>query len=682
VSDRPPPAPSEADLAAAPGAAPATTAATAPRTGLVFCRCGPNLGQVIALGELADGARWPAVADVAIHDVLCSAEGQAWLAARLAERGLDRVVIAACSPREHEHTFQGALRRAGRNPYLLQMVNLREQVEWSAGPAAAAAGAAGTPSPGATLQAERLVRAGLARVALHRPLEAEEIEVSADVVVVGGGAAGVSAALALARKDRRVVLVERSPALGGLANRLDEIFPDLACASCFMEPALDEVLHHDRIEVLTSAEVRAVKGSAGRFEVELALAPRFVDPAACIGCGLCAGVCPVELPDPWSAGLGTKKAVGPSYPGCLPHASHLEAEHCLHRASGRDAVGGAAACRACQDACGFAAISLDARPSRRLVTAGAIVVATGHAPGAVAGPPGVISTFELERLLHPNGPTGGALALAGRAPPRTALLATTGDAAESDGALPARELLKLAHLLHARHPEVAVTVAGGLGRAPGLGAEARALLAEGVELLEAELLAEPPVPAGQGVGVRLAEGALETVRAFDLVVLHAPSAPSDGAPALAALLRLPLDGRGFVAEGAASPFEPTATRVAGIFVAGAAGGPRPIREAIRDGAAAAGRVLATLIAGERRTLEPLGAEVEAARCGACGVCISACPYGAVTRDPVTGKAHVEPAHCHGCGTCAAACPTGAASARHFTRAQIAAEISALLAGHE
>ncbi|HET8732354.1 MAG TPA: 4Fe-4S dicluster domain-containing protein, partial [Anaeromyxobacteraceae bacterium] len=482
--------------------------------------------------------------------------------------------------------------------------------------------------------------------------------------------AGVSAALALARKDRKVVLVERAPALGGLANRLDEIFPDLACASCFMEPALDEVLHHERIEVLTSAEVRRVRGSAGRFEVEVGLAPRFVDPAACMGCNQCAAACPVDRPDPWSAGMGRARAVGIPYPGCLPHVSALDAATCR----GLDGGG----CRACVEACAFGAIRLDARPQLRTVTAGAIVVATGLTPGEVAGPPGLISTYALERMLHPNGPSGGALQAADGEPPRSLLLATT--AAETDGDLPARELLKLAHLVRVKHPGVAVTVVGGLGRAPGLGAEARAREAEGVELLDAELLPEPPVAAGRGVGVRLAQGLLETVRAFDLVALHAPAAPAAGARELAALLRLPVDGRGFLEDGAANPFEPTATRVAGVFVAGAAAGPRPIRQAIRDGAAAAGRVLATLVAGERRALEPLAVAVDPDRCGACGACIAACPYGAVARDPATGKARVEPVHCHGCGTCAAACPTGAAAARAFTRAEIAAEISALLSG--
>jgi heterodisulfide reductase subunit A len=207
----------------------------------------------------------------------------------------------------------------------------------------------------------------------------------------------------------------------------------------------------------------------------------------------------------------------------------------------------------------------------------------------------------------------------------------------------------------------------------------RALEGDGVELLDAALLPGSPAAAGAAVAVRLAQGGLEVVRAFDLVAVHAPAEAPDAARELARLLRLPVDGRGFAEEGVASPFEPTATRVAGVFVAGAAAGARPIREAIRDGAAAAGRVLATLVPGERQLLEPLAAAVDQAICGGCGVCVASCPYGAIARDPLVGKARVEPAHCHGCGTCAAACPTGAMVQPHYGRAEIAAEISALLA---
>jgi heterodisulfide reductase subunit A len=296
-------------------------------------------------------------------------------------------------------------------------------------------------------------------------------------------------------------------------------------------------------------------------------------------------------------------------------------------------------------------------------------------PGPVEGPAGVLSSYQLERMLHPDGPTGGRLVGPDGAPPRAVLLASAADGAPG-GDLAAREILKLAHLVKARHPEAAVAVAGGLERSPELVAEADVLRAQGVELL----LGAPGAIAAAGGRLEVQLGGPEGVRAADLVVIHAPPHPAAGAAALARLFRIDLTRAGFLSDRAASPFEPTATRIAGVYVAGAAAGPRSIHQAIRDGAAAAGLVLASLEPGERRPLEPLAAEVEAALCGGCGICAAACPFGAVVIERATGKASVEAVHCRGCGTCAAACPTGATGARHFTRAQIAAEISALLAG--
>ena len=636
------------------GAQGSPAAGAAGRTGLYFCRCGPNLGQVVRIGELEDPARWPSAADVATHSILCSAEGKAWLAERIGAHGLERIVVAACSPREHEQTFRGVLAAAGRSPFFLQMVNLREQVDWVGGDA-----------DQATERARRLVAAALARIALHAPLAAEEVEVAADVLVLGAGAAGLSAAVALAGKGRKVVLAERELVVGGLANQLDEVFPELECASCFMEPVLDRVLHHDRIEVLTGAEVRRVRGAAGRFEVELALRPRGVDPAACLGCGECAKVCPAERVDPFAAGLAPARAIGLPYVGCLPHVSAIDPGACLR--------GRGEPCDACLAACAFGAIRLDDPPSARTVTVGAIVVATGLSPGEVEGPDGVVSSYQLERMLHPDGPTGGIVRGACGEAPRAVLLVSDAD---EDGELASLEILKLAHLVRARLPGARVAVAGDLDRVPQLRRRAAELAAQGIEFVPGRLAEGGVARDRDRLAVRLVAGSGVAVRAADLVVVHAAARPAPGADRLAELLRVQTGERGFLLDRSASPFEPTATRIAGVYVAGAAAGPRTIAQSIRDGAAAAGLVHASLVPGERRLVEPLAAVVDEALCGGCGVCASACPFLAIRME---GKAMIDAVHCRGCGTCAAACPTGAASARHFTRAQLEAEISALLA---
>jgi heterodisulfide reductase subunit A len=279
-------------------------------------------------------------------------------------------------------------------------------------------------------------------------------------------------------------------------------------------------------------------------------------------------------------------------------------------------------------------------------------------------------------MLHPDGPTGGALRGAGGREPRAVLLAA--QAEDDEGDLAAREVLKLAHLVRRRLPAAEVAVAGDLGRVPQLRRAAAALEAEGVELLAGSLAPDGVAASGARLAARLRSRDGETAREADLVVIHAAARPAAGTEALARLLRLPRGERGFLLDGGAGPFEPTATRVAGVYVAGAAGGPRTIAAAIRDGAAAAGLVHGALVPGERRPVEPLAAEIDAALCGGCAVCAAACPFQAIAVEGRTAR--VEAVHCRGCGTCAAACPTGAASAPHFTRAQIAAEISGLLGG--
>jgi len=632
-----------------------------PRVGLFFCRCGPNLGEVVELERLAQPGLWPEAAVVELHPVLCSEEGRAWLADRIRAEGLERVVVAACSPREHEATFQAVLSGAGLNPFLLQMANLREQCEWAGGPRAPA-----------TAKAAHMVRAALARAPHLAPLETSEIDCSPDVLVIGSGVAGLSATLTLLQKGRRVLLVEREHALGGRVELLDEVYPGMECASCFLEPPIDKVLHDPRVRVVTGAEVREVLGSFGDFRVTVHRRARRVDPETCLGCGSCAEACPVEGPDPFNGSLASRKAIYLPFVGCLPHTSAVDDALCL-RAKGQE-------CAACAEVCPFGAVRLDDVEEDLEFRCGAIVIATGFAGGRFPAPPeaGLFSCYQFERLLHPNGPTSGKPLLSDGRPPRSVLFALTPEG-RGDGPLGWIELLKLGERLRHVAPEIPMAFAGGPARPLGPGADLTASLsAAGARFLPGALTwVEKTSGPLHGLTARLEDGeAAETLEA-DLLVVYEASEPQEGARELAGLLHLRPRPDGFF-EDKAGPFETAFSGIEGIYVAGGAGGPRTIAAAIQDGAAAAARILSRLVPGEKLTLECLVSEVDGDRCGRCGVCAACCPYGAVHRGPDGGASRVEPALCRGCGTCAAACPSGAITAHHFTSRQILVELGGLL----
>ncbi|MBI5497944.1 MAG: CoB--CoM heterodisulfide reductase iron-sulfur subunit A family protein [Deltaproteobacteria bacterium] len=629
-----------------------------PRIGLFFCECGPNMGNAIRLDDLAAQEAWPEAAVVQRHAFLCAPDGKAKLAEQVRTQGLDRVVIGGCSPHEHEATFRQVLADAGLNPFLLQMTNLREQCEWQ-----------GDDDGQATVRARGLVRGALWRAAQQEAVETRTVEASADVVVIGGGMAGLSAALTLAQKNRRVALVERSAALGGLLARLDEVFPSMKCASCFLEPAINQVLDHPQIDVLRESRVVSVKGFHGQFTVEVESAAPAVDPSRCMGAGECAAACPVSFPDPLDEGVGQRKAIGMAYSGSLPHVSHVDPVHC-----GR--CNGAGCDGPCVQACPMNAIDFQRAPVNRTLTCGAVVVATGMETLPVPAVPGVISCVQLERMLHPQGPTSGKVTVPGGGVPRRVVLAPSSEMPARDTDLARRELTKLAVRLLDVCEGVELQLAGDCHQATLAAPMIEQLRAAGVAFSSGALDPATLVPTDNGVSYRRA-GKLASTGTADLVVLWTGTRPSSTVGELARDLHVRTTAEGFL-EADVDLLVPTGTRVPGIYVVGAALGPRPLGDVVRDGTAAAGRILSTRLPGERLELEPLAARVIPERCGACGVCVTACPYGAI-RTLADGKCRVEPAHCRGCGTCAAACPSLAIACPQFEYRQVSAEISGLLA---
>jgi heterodisulfide reductase subunit A len=635
-----------------------------------LCECGPIIKDALDLDRIKESLAGAAgIRDVLRYPTLCSEEGRRWLEEDLSAHPDARVVVAGCSPREHEATFMEVLGAAGLNPFLVALANVREQCTWVT-----------EDRREAEDKALGLIRAAVARVAAQEPLEDRSFEACTDVLVVGAGVAGMSAARMLAQADRRVVLVERSPAVGGRTALLGDVYPSLECASCMLEPLMDEVLHNKSIEVLTLSEVEEVLGYLGSFRVRVRRRARRVDPEGCYGCGTCHAACPIDVPNESDFGLKPRKAIYIPYEGALPNVSLIDESSCLALLGGK--------CDECVKACPFGNIDLAATDEIVEREVGAVIVATGAevSPLEAAGLPGrVISALALERLINSAGPTSGEIRLPDmNAPGSIALIQCVDEQCQGPSASCSKiccmAFSKYVQQIHEKLPECRVhqilweRCAGGKGYREFT---ARADETTGLRQVWLKRYDTIQAPSAQGdaLVVRYTLDGEPVELSVDLAVVAPPLRGARGVEDLAAKLAVDLDGQGFLVEenGHLSPFR---TRVQGIQVAGCARGAADIQESSAQGAAAAGDLLAALVPGRKIRVEPWSASVREEVCGGCRTCVLTCPYKAVTYDAERGTAVVNEVLCRGCGSCAAACPTSAITARHFSDEQIGLEISA------
>lgn len=647
------------------------------KIGVYFCNCGSNIAEKIDSEKVK--AAVLAIPDVAYFktaDFICSEDGKQFLEDDLTENRPDRIVVAACSPREHEATFMRVMSRAGMNPYLMQMVNIREQVAWVT-----------EDNKRATLKAINMISGAIARVRHHVPLQKQELDACPNVLVVGAGPAGLKAALTLAEAGRKVTLVEKEPVMGGMPVRYEELFPDMECGPCMLEPILGEVLHGEyaeNIELLTMAELVDVAGFYGNFIARIRQAPRFVDIHQCIGCGECIAVCPAATANEFNCGLSERKAIDFPFMGALPNAPFLDTTTCV-RSSGEE-------CRACKDACpmGEDVINFDDAEQVLERNVGAIILATGSSlldcstiPNLGYGTlPEVYTSFEFERILSSTGPTGGEIASrSGAAPASIAIVHCVGSLDQSRreycSGICCQYAFKFNHLIAAKLPDakihhlykelvIADKSAFSLYHHAHDNANTSFHRFRSTDDLSI-------AGSANGMTVTCGDAAIDA----DMVVLCPAVVPGAGTAALSNLLEVSLDRFGFFEE-LHGRMDAAQSKIKGVYLAGACQAPMDIQKAVLQGMAATGYVLSNLAEGRKLEIEPITAAVDEERCAGCRVCITVCPYKAISFDGEKEVSVVNALLCHGCGTCVAACAAGAMTGNHFTNKAILAEIEGVL----
>jgi heterodisulfide reductase subunit A len=651
------------------------------KIGVYICHCGSNIGGKVDVPAVVEyAATLSHVAVARDYKYMCSDPGQGIIQDDIKQMGLNRVVVAACSPTMHEPTFRKACADAGLNPFLFQMANIREHDSWV------------TEDPvQATAKAKRIVHAAVSRVAFQVPLEPIIVPMNGDVLVVGGGIAGIEAALKLAQAGRHVTMVERKPSIGGHMAQFDKTFPTLDCSACILTPKMSALGKHPNIDLLAYSEVVEVEGYVGNFKVKVRKNPRYVDTDKCTGCAACTEACVVgKVPNEFNEGLDRRHAAYIPFPQAVPLKATIDPQACLYLSRGK--------CKQqCVDACGPGAIDFEQKEEYVDLQVGAIVIATGFevfdstrvARYGYGRLDDVVTSLEFERISNASGPTGGhILCKNGEKPRSIAILHCVGSRDENYNEYCSRVCcmysLKFSHLIKEHVPEAQVYQCYIDMRCFGKGYEEfyKRLMNEGVNFVRGRAAEVTPAPKGAKDGrliVTVEDTLLGVVRRLpvDMVILASALEAQADAKELSQTFGFGCGSNGFFIE-RHPKLEPVGTVTDGIFIAGCCQGPKDIPDSVAQAGAAAAGALA-LVDNETVAIEPTISYIDPDKCAGCRICVGLCPHNAIQWDEEADVARVIEAACKGCGVCVAACGSNVPQQRGFLDDQIFAEIEGALA---
>jgi heterodisulfide reductase subunit A len=648
------------------------------RVGVYVCHCGKNIGGTVKCGEVAAyAADLPGVVVAKDYLYLCSEPGQELIKADIREHRLNRVVVASCSPRLHEPTFRAACEAAGLNPYLLEMANIREHCSW----------VHLHDRDKATEKAQELTAMAVGRAAGLAPQKEVTVPVIRRALVIGGGVAGIQAALDMADSGYQVHLVEKSGSIGGRMAQIDKTFPTMDCSICILAPKMSEVGRHPNIALHTCSEVLDVSGYVGNFRVKIKKGARYVTDS-CTACGDCISACPQLVPDEFEAGLSIRRAIYIPFAQAVPSKFLIDMNHCLNSS-------GIVACDRCFQACEHKCVNFADRDETLEVEVGTIVVATGvdvYDPTALTELgygkfPNVITTLEFERLINAGGPSAGELVRPSdrQRPKKVAFLQCIGSRSKRSNPYCSNvccmNTVKDSLLIKEHWPDTEIYVFYIDIRAFGKGFEDLFQRArrEGVTFIRG-VPGEIIEDIRTGDLTLLGENTLlgRPYRyTMDMVILSVGIRPREDSGTVQRLLNLSTDTDGFYME-AHPKLRPVDTTTGGVFLAGAAEGPKDIKDSVTQASAAASRANILMSKGEVR-IPAITARIDPEKCVACGLCAAVCPYHAIQGARDSGPYRVIEAACQGCGTCVPECRFGAVDQLHFTDAQISGQMDAVFA---
>ncbi len=654
-----------------------------PRIGFYICHCGTNIAakvNVLLVTEYA--STLPGVVVSREYKYMCSDPGQELIRRDIKEHKLNRVVVAACSPLLHERTFRTAAESGGLNPYYFQMVNIREHNAW-----------VHEDKTAATVKAMDLVRAAIRRVAHHRELKPRSVEIKPDVLVVGGGIAGIHAALTLADAGKHVYLVEREPTIGGHMAKFDKTFPTLDCAACILTPKMTAVKANPNITLWTYSEVEKVDGYVGNFTVSIKRKPRYIDEELCVGCLECIDAClfkSAKFEDEFNLGLGKRKPIYIPFPQAVPLVAVIDPDTCIEMKTGK--------CKkTCVEACAERdAIRFEQKEYMQEIEVGTIILATGFKTFdpkrqvfyGYGDYDNVYTSLEVERLINAAGPTSGEVMLRdGRKPERIGIVHCVGSRDVNTNTWCSRVCcmysLKLAHLLKEKTGAEIYNFFIDI-RAPGKSMDEfyTRVAEEGVNMVRgriADVYRDPRDKDGKRLIVQGEDTLTGEIHKtpVDMVVLSVGLEPAADAENVRRMFNITCSTGGFFME-RHPKLAPVDTFTDGIFLAGCCQGPKDIPDTVAQAGAAAAQALALIDRGAIE-LEPNTAYIVEDDCSGCKSCVPLCPYTAITFEEERKKALINEALCKGCGTCVAACPSSSIHQNLFEDDQIFSEIDELLA---